>query len=383
VSVQDKAPSRRRPNRSRRGSARARSSEPSKADLWFAKQMVGASDRLRLYKKIAGLVRNGVSLQQALDVLYDQASKGGRKKTHPVAIAVNAWRRQYMDGKPFGEALRAWAPATECMLIEAGEAGSRLDEALESVIKLATNSKRIKGALIGGLSYPIFLILMLGGVLFLFSETVIPTFVEAAPQMPPSLWEGPGQIMYQVGEFSKNYLVFVALGAIVALIVFFITAPRWTGGVRKRLDGFPPWSLYRLINGSGFLMASAALISAGVAVPEVMRRLRRTANPWMKERIDAALREINQGANFGEALHRIGYGFPDQEVVDDLRIYANLAQFDETLASVADEWIVEGVERVQGQTKVIFSASLLLLGVTIIVMVSGMFSVQQQLTSSL
>jgi hypothetical protein len=48
---------------------------------------------------------NGVSLQQALDVLYEQASKGGKKSGDPIAVAVDQWRKAYREGKPFGQAL--------------------------------------------------------------------------------------------------------------------------------------------------------------------------------------------------------------------------------------------------------------------------------------
>ena len=66
----------------------------SSLEVGFAKFMVGAKDRLRLYKKIAGLLSNGVSLQAALDVLWDQAAKGGKAKGAPLAIAIDQWRKR-------------------------------------------------------------------------------------------------------------------------------------------------------------------------------------------------------------------------------------------------------------------------------------------------
>ncbi len=348
-------------------------------ELAFAKLMFTGKERLRIYKKMASLIRNGVSLQMTLDILYDQASRGGKKKDHPVAIAIHSWRTAFRDGRPFGESLRGWAPATECMLVEAGEAGSSLDESLDNVIKLTTSGKKIRGALMGGLAYPIFLLVMLAGVLALFGYRVVPTFEQI---LPPSQWEGLGQIMYKVANFTTAYMPFIGAGIVGLLALFFITAPRWRGGIRAKLDSIPPWSLYRLINGSGFLMASAALITAGVAIPEVLRKLRRTSNPWMQERIDATLREVSQGANFGEALHRTGFRFPDSELVDDLRIYAGLSNFDETLASLADEWMEEGVAKVKAQTSILNAVALVLLGITIMVLVGGMFTLQQQISSS-
>lgn len=348
-------------------------------ELALAKFSVNAKVRLRLYKKIAGLLSNGVSLQAALDVLWDQAAKGGKRKGDPVAIAIDSWRQSYRNGKPFGQALDGWAPLGERMLVEAGETGSRLDEALLNVIKLAESSAAIKGALIGGLSYPGVLIAMLGGMLYLFGVQVIPNF---GALLPPEQWTGMAASMRIMANIANNWLVPIAIGLVVFVFVFSYTAPRWTGRIRVFFDKIPPWSIYRLVQGGGFLMAVAALVTIGVSVPEVLRKLRRNATPWMRERIDSALRYVNSGANLGDALYRGKYGFPDQEIVEDLRIYASLSSFDESLRAVANEWIETGVDKIKGQAKVLNTIAILLIGVTIMSLLGGLFALQQQITQA-
>ena len=351
----------------------------SSLEVGFAKFMVGAKDRLRLYKKIAGLLSNGVSLQAALDVLWDQAAKGGKAKGAPLAIAIDQWRSAYRNGKPFGQALDGWAPLGERMLVEAGETGSRLDEALLNVIKLAESSQAIKGAIVGGLAYPGVLLLMLGGMLYLFGVQVIPSFGQL---LPPEQWTGMAAGMRIMAIIANGYLVPIAIGLVVFVIVFSITAPRWTGRVRVFFDKIPPWSIYRLVQGGGFLMAIAALVTIGVSVPEVLRKLRRNSTPYLRERIDSALRYVNSGANLGDALHRGRYGFPDPVIVEDLRIYASLSSFDESLKAVANEWIETGVDQIKGQAKVLNTLAILLIGITIMTLLGGLFDLQGQITSA-
>lgn len=346
-------------------------------EVKFAQLQLSSNARLRLYRKISGLLSNGVSLQQALDKIWEQASRGGKKPGLPVAMAVDAWRRAYREGKPFGQALEGWAPVSERMLVEAGEAGSRLDEALQSVIKLNINSAKIRGALIGGLAYPVILLLALGGILYLFGTVVLPSFETI---LPKERWTGLAAGLAALVVFADNYLIPTALLIIIAFVLWIVTLPRWTGTLRSSFDRFPPWSLYRLVAGGGFLMSVAALVGAGVAIPEVLRKLRRQANPWMQVRIDAALREVNQGANLGEALHRTGHGFPDPEIVDDLRIYASLASFDESLQVVADEWIDTGVEKISNQARILNSLMVVAMGFTIMFLVGGLYAIQNQLT---
>ena len=345
----------------------------------FAKFSVNTKARLRLYKKIAGLLSNGVSLQAALDVLWDQASKGGKKKGDPIAIAIDSWRSSYRNGKPFGQALEGWAPLGERMLVEAGETGSRVDEALLNVIRLAESSQAIKGALIAGLSYPGVLLLMLGGMLYLFGVQVIPNF---GALLPPEEWTGLAAGMRVMSHIATNYLGPAAIGLVLFIIIFTITAPRWTGPIRTFFDKIPPWSIYRLVEGGGFLMAVAALVTIGVAVPEVPCKLRRNSTPWMRERIDSALRYVNSGANLGEALYRGNYGFPDPTLVDDLRIYASLSSFDESLKAVADEWIETGVDQIKAQAKILNTLAIFLIGITIMTLLGGLFNLQSQITQA-
>lgn len=348
-------------------------------EVSLAKFSMNGKVRLRLYRKIAGLLSNGVSLQAALDVLYDQASKGGKKKGDPVAIGIDSWRQTYRNGRPFGQALAGWAPLSERMLVEAGETGSRLDEALMNVIKLAESDAAIKGALVGGLSYPGVLLTMLGGMLYLFGVQVIPNFEQL---LPKDQWTGLAYGMALMSTFAQDYLIPTAIGLVVFVVVFSISAPKWTGRIRVFFDKIPPWSIYRLVQGGGFLMAVAALVGIGVSVPEVLRKLRRNANPWMRERIDDALRHVNSGANLGDALYRGGYGFPDQEVVEDLRIYASLSSFDESLKAVSNEWLETGVDKIKAQAKVLNTVAILLIGITIMTLLGGLFALQQQITQA-
>lgn len=351
----------------------------SNFEIFFAKMAMDGKTRLRLYKKIAGLLANGVSLQATLDVLYDQASKGGKRKGDPVALGIDSWRQTYRNGRPFGEALNGWAPLSERMLVEAGETGSRLDQALINVIKLAQSDAAIRGALIGGLSYPGVLLVMLGGMLYLFGVQVIPNFEQL---LPKDQWQGLAYGMALMSTFAQKYMMPTAYSIVVFVVVFTITAPKWKGRIRSFFDRIPPWSIYRLVQGGGFLMAVAALVGIGVSVPEVLRKLRRNANPWMRERIDDALRHVNSGANLGDALYRGGYGFPDIEIVEDLRIYASLSSFDESLKAVADEWIETGVDKIKAQAKVLNTIAILLIGVTIMTLLGGLFALQQQITQA-
>ena len=65
-----------------------------------------------------------------------------------------------------------------------------------------------------------------------------------------------------------------------------------------------------------------------------------------------------------------------------MRIYASLSSFDESLKAVADEWIETGVDKIKAQAKVLNTIAILLIGVTIMTLLGGLFALQQQITSA-
>ena len=84
----------------------------NKAEEVYARVIIQFSNktRLKLYRKIASLMRNRFSLMDALDMLHDSASNGGKNPGEPLAIAIAAWGRSLNNGKTFSEALKGWAP---------------------------------------------------------------------------------------------------------------------------------------------------------------------------------------------------------------------------------------------------------------------------------
>jgi len=113
-----------------------------------------------------------------------------------------------------------------------------------------------------------------------------------------------------------------------------------------------PYNIYRLWQGSAFLLSVASLMSAGVKLDEVsLRRLGRKTSPYLKQRIVAVERQMMAGMNLGEALYRIGYKFPDEDIVDDILIYAKLKGFDKSIYRITNRWIEDLIENITALMK--------------------------------
>lgn len=319
----------------------------------------GASVRRRIYRKLAVLLGNGVRLPDALRVLIQHETADGARRESVVARCLQRWRRMVDNGRTLGFAVAADVPRIDALLIEAGDASGKLPQALLDAVRVQEASGRIRNAIAGGLAYPVVLLLLAAGFLVFYALAIVPAFEQVVPR---DRWFGLPAMLASVADWLVAWgpLVAGAIGA--ALAAAFWSLPRWTGRWRLAVERFPPWSLYRLLQGTSFLLAFAALVQAGMKVPEALRVLGREASPWLAERLRAAGRHVNNGHDIGMALQLAGHGFPSPEIVRDLRTYAGLDGFEENLTRIAREWLEESEQQVRRQMAVVFNASIVIMG---------------------
>ena len=346
----------------------------------LVKLQFGDKQRARIYRKMASFLRNGVSLPDTLRTLHRFATNDGRKPKAPTAIVLKTWLDRVSDGKSLGRAVQGWVPQSDRIIIEAGEEAGGLATALDNALFIQESSKKIKSAIISGLAYPVLLIVMALGLLVLMAVRIVPAF---ASVLPRARWEGSAALVAEMADFV-NY------GMAPTLIVVFITIclmiwslPRWVGRWRVYADYVVPYSLYRLSLGSGFMLSVSALVKAGVQIPEILRILMRGAQPWYRERMAETLKHVNNGMNLGEALHRTRLNFPDSETVQDLRAYAGFDNFDDILEKLGKEWVEESVEKIKTQMAGLRNLAIILLGLVFGIIASGIFSLEQQVGTSM
>jgi type II secretory pathway component PulF len=207
---------------------------------------------------------------------------------------------------------------------------------------------------------------------------VIPRF---AAIVSPENWHGVARSLYVMSQVVQGGLIYIliALALFVALVVY--TMPRWSGTFRDVLDRYPPYSIYRLVVGCGFLIAFSSLQGAGFTVEKSLTRLATNAQPWLRQRIDDMLFGVKSGLNVGEAMKNTGYRFPSREIVDDLCVYAEYKGFAEALKTLADEWMQEGVQTIETQMRVLNGAAIVVLALVISWLITGFFGIQQEIAA--
>lgn len=353
----------------------------NKVEEYYAKMILQFSNktRLKLYRKIASLMKNRFSLMDALDMLHDGASNGGKNPSEPLAIAIASWGRSLNNGMTFSDALKGWAPDRERLMLSVGDV-SDLESALLNLIKVTEGSTKMIRPIVGAITYPAFLTMMSVLIIYAIGVYMVPPMIDAAPTV---VWRGMARDLVDLSAWIKdNWLVAFASLPITMAVIYF-TIGIWTGKVRAFFDYIPPWSLYKVFTGISWLLALSALVKGGTPVSTALRALRRDASRYLKERIDKTLVYVNNGDNLGQALAKTGLDFPDREIIGDLKIYSELDNFEEALDKLANDWLEESVYMIEEKAGVLNMAALLSIGGVIAWAVMGTFEMQDQITSSM
>ena len=336
----------------------------------LARRFFSAAYRLRFYRILALQMKNGVKLAEALEHISNMYTDFGRRQ-HGFGFLVDDCRASLSDNSgdnTLEHALAKWVPAEEAALISAGMVSGRLPDALAQAEVLIDCRRRIRNAVLRMAIYPLGCVVMLGATLTIIQTELIP---QLSGMSDPLTWQGA------LGGLHDLLLFFTANGVAggVGLALFVAWAvwslPRWVrpDALRRRADRWLPWSVYSDIQGAIFLINMGALLRSEVRTLVALQVMSRFASPWLAVRLDAVMREVEEGDSFGMALRSCGYAFPSKEAVN----YLSMADGEgaaEMIAQFGQEWLEETVGRVnrRGISVMLFSMLLLftLIGVVTI-----------------
>lgn len=346
--------------------------------LFLARQAFSPSIRLRTWRKLAAQYRHNLGMVQSIELLRDRARARRSLTAHTFDVILERMH----TGQSLGVALRGLIPPEETLLIAGGDDGAGLADALTLCAGLIEAKREITGALIRELSYPALLVALFLGLLVTIAGYVMPN---VSMLFDPALLTGSAATLHGVSTFVASGWGIATLAAlVVGLVVAMWSLPTWCGPYRLRVEGLPPWSFYRLIVGSVWLFTTSTLMRSGMQLNHVLESqlTDSTQPPWLLERIRAIHAEVALGKHLGAALADSNMRFPDEELIEDLCIYAELPRFHEQLHTLATEWLTEGVARISQQAKILNVACIL----GIVALLSGVAlaisSLQQQLSTT-
>lgn len=298
--------------------------------------------REALYRHMSAQVGNGITVEVALDTFRARLQR--RKKVSSDKIVADVARRM-RDGSTLAAALGAWIPQDEVSIISSGELSGNLPRSLDLVIEAKRRIARVNSALKTSMVSPVIYLAAVYGMLWAIGKYVTPGLEQALSKEKA---QGLVSALYVAGDFANSWWAILPPVALAFGIAWVLRSlPKWTGRGRVAAESMFPYSFYRDIQGYTWLMSFAALLRAGMADVEILKRQTTQSTPWLKERLHALWWRMDNGASLPAALLAKGkngmpaFGFPNPDIVDDIASMAGFSDFSERIAVLAVQWADE------------------------------------------
>jgi type II secretory pathway component PulF len=336
--------------------------------------------RMNLYRKIASLLRNDFTLMEALDRCWQVESKDGRKVSEPFAIILRQWQIGLERGLSFGETVRPWVPRNESLMLSVGNV-SKLSVALENVVNVFSGIRQIKKSLFDALAYPLFLFAMTFAIIIMVGLYLVPPLSQATGG--DIVWRGTAATLVSVAKISELYWLPAVALFIGALLLIWWSFANFTGFFRVTLDKLPPWNMYKVSVSVSWMMSLSAIIASGSTLVDAIKMLSDCGSPYLRSNMKPVERLIENGYNLGHALNHSGRHFPNDEIIGDLEVYADMNEFDKNLTQIAKDYMDSSIRRMEALSSILNSVGIMLVSLVIAWVVFGTFDMQEQMTAAL
>ena len=258
-------------------------------------------------KELATLLQAGLPIDRSLTVLMDLLDEDSK-----IHVLIKNVLQQVKGGVNLADALEAESGAFSRFyinMLRAGEAGGSVDVVLGQLSEYLEKSKELKDTVSTALIYPIILVVMAVGSVFLLLTFVVPQFTEmfesAGKELPIST-----QIVVGTAEWLQSY--WWAL-FIFGTITYFTMRYELTIGPRKeRWDLFilsiPMFGeIVRNMNTTNFTRTLGTLLSNGVPILTALGIVKGTlGNLVLVKAVAEAEENLKQGKDMSSALIESG-----------------------------------------------------------------------------
>ena len=310
-----------------------RAARPARASL-FAPRRVTRDNVLGLTRELATLLRAGLPLDRALELLITLAP------SLPVAVMLQGIRDEVRGGKSLSQALDARREVFSRFyvnIVRAGEAGGALGTVLARMAETMERTKELRESVRSALIYPTILVFVAVASVMVLLVFVVPqfqtTFAQAGKALPI-----PTQIVIVAGTFLRNWWWALIPAAVLAVLWFrrrgrtpAVRRLRDTRMLRMPLVG----DLIAKVEITRFARTLATLLANGVTLLAGLSIVKETmGNVVLQNALDGVTAKLREGKGFGRPLAETGL-FP-RLATQMILVGEESGRLEEMLGRVAD-----------------------------------------------
>lgn len=321
----------------------------------------GVKEKAVFASKLSALVDAGVPIVRSLDLMASQQKLPMFKRAlTKVSLDVN-------EGIALGSAIRQWPKVFDQLsvaMVEAGEAGGVLDEALKRLAKLLEDNAKLQNQIKGAMGYPV-AVLVIAILVFLgMTIFLIPTFAGIFEDLGAEL-PAFTQLLVDLSDVLRSTIALYIVGVLL-LIIWLFARYYATHNGRRVIDRLilklPLFGELILMTATAqFCRIFSSLTRAGVPILMSMEISSQTAgNSIISDAILASRGMVQEGVLLSTALIR-------QKVLPDmalnmLAIGEETGEMDKMLSKVADFYEDEVGAMVKALTSMLEPAMIVVVG---------------------
>jgi general secretion pathway protein F len=272
----------------------------------FIGNRVSGAEIAMMTRQLSSLVKANIPLVEALSALVDQT------ENEKLKVVLSQVRQDVNEGSSLAKATGTHPKVFDTIfvnMIDAGESSGTLGLVLLRLADLKEAQMRLRSKVISGMTYPVLMMLVAGGLMIAIFTFVIPKLTKIFDSMNkpvPALTK----FLMGVSDAVVNYwYAFIAAGFAVAwLFGRYIST---TAG-RAKWDAFKlrvpiAGPLVRMIAVTRFSSTMSTLLSSGVPILTSMAIARNlVGNVPIAKAISDARENITEGQSIAEPLRRSG-----------------------------------------------------------------------------
>ena len=308
-----------------------------RARMAFAKptggKRIGPKLLTRFFNQLSDLLRAGVPILRALEVVERQSRHAGMK------VIVGKVGRDVSEGSSLADAMGKHPKVfneLQLSMVRAGEKGAFLDEVLRRISVFMDHQQDLKARVVGALIYPVILVCLGTGLVTLMVVMAVPEFKPLFAQMPTL--PAPTVVLLGLSDFLRDKLYFLLGGLAIAALMAWQAArtPRGQMMIDRWKLSMPLFGpVLRDLAISRFCRILGTLLANGIAILTSLRIAKdSTGNKVLAEAIDKAADNIKSGEVLADPLAESGYFPPD--IIEIIAVGEESNNLEGVLTDIAD-----------------------------------------------
>lgn len=317
-------------------------------------------DQINFAKNLAVLLQGGVTINEAVDSLADQAKPGPMKK---ILYRIKA---RLENGVSLHSAINDEEGSFGRIfmsLVKAGELSGSLAENLEFLAVWLERDNNLRKQINGVMLYPkivLSAVVILGGGLTIFIlPKLVPMFTSLHVDLPFIT-----RMILAISLFTQKYWLFIIAGAFLLWLAIFLIfkIPQMKFLYHKSLVHLP--YIRRFVVGyqlALFAQLMGTLMKSGISIDEALDiAYIGASNMYYKKVLKEIIERINNGISLVNTMHEYPELYPANSM-SVLSVGENSGTLEESFFKVSDFWTKDIIERTKLLPTIIESILLVLI----------------------